>query len=186
MMLMARFGDNLDSTNQLHARQNIVDSIEYGAIFDTSGTYRYSLWRAWSPYHPQIAFILLNPSTADEHKNDPTIRRCISFARAWNFGSIEVLNLFAYRATDYRELFKVSDPIGAENNRFLMQAVERCSTVVLGWGTRGTLLGRDRQVMSLLARRNDLYCIGITRDGQPRHPLYVKGSACLVSFLKCK
>ena len=76
-------------------------------------------------------------------KNDRTIRRCMGFARAWKFGSMEVVNLFAYRATDYRELFKASEPIGAENNRFIMQAVERCSTVVLGWGTRRTLLGRD-------------------------------------------
>ena len=133
-------------------------------------------------YHPRIVFILLNPSTADEYKNDPTIRRCMGFARAWKFGSIEVVNLFAYRATNYRDLFNISDPVGAENNRFLMQAIERCSTVVLGWGTRGTLLDRDRQVMSLLVGRNDLYCLGITKNGQPRHPLYVKGNACLVSF----
>ena len=130
----------------------------------------------------RIVFVMLNPSTADEQKNDPTIRRCMGFARAWKFGSMEVVNLFAYRATDYRELFKASEPIGAENNRFIMQAVERCSTVVLGWGIRGTLLGRDRQVMSLLAGRNDLYCLGITKDAQPRHPLYIKGNACLVSF----
>jgi hypothetical protein len=156
--------------------------VESGAIFDVSGRYRYSLSRTWSAYHPRILFVLLNPSTANEYKNDPTIRRCISFARTWNFGSIEVVNLFAYRATDYGELFKVSDPIGAENNRFLMQAVERCSTVVLGWGTRGTLLGRDRQVMSLFAGKKDVYCLGITNDGQPRHPLYVKGNTCLVPF----
>ena len=183
MKLIARFEDTLDSMKQLHLRQNTVASIEYGAIFDINGRYRYSLWRAWSSYHPRILFVLLNPSTADEQKNDPTIRRCMGFARAWNFGSMEVVNLFAYRATDYRELFKVSDPIGEENNRFLMQAVERCSTVVLGWGTKGPLLGRDRQIMSLLAGRNDVYCLGITKDGQPRHPLYVKGDTSLVSFL---
>ena len=162
-----------------------MNGIVYGAIFDANGKYRYSLWRSWSAYHPRIVFVLLNPSTADEQKNDPTIRRCMGFARAWKFGSMEVVNLFAYRATDYRELFKASDPVGAENNRFLMQAVERCSTVVLGWGTRGTLLGRDRQVMSLLAGRNDLYCLGITKDGQPRHPLYVKGNSLPGIILKC-
>src|SRR5439155_13358696 len=121
------------------------------AIFDINGRYRYSLWRAWSSYHPRIAFVLLNPSTADEERNDPTIRRCIGFARAWQFGSVEVVNLFAYMATDYRELFKVSDPVGEENDRFLVQAVERCSAVVVGWGTRGTFLGRDWQVIQLLA-----------------------------------
>jgi hypothetical protein len=182
MALLTKFEDSLGSTKQLHLRQNSVDGIEYGAIFDVSGIYRYSLWRAWSPYHPRIVFVLLNPSTANAQKNDPTIRRCIGFARAWNFGSLEVVNLFAYRATDYKELFKAIDPIGEENNRFLLQAVERCSTVVLGWGTRGMYLSRDRQVMSLLAGRNDVCCLGITKDGQPRHPLYVKGNSGLVPF----
>ena len=182
MKLLARFEDTLDSMKQLHLRQNTVDGIESGAIFDIIGSYRYSLWRAWSSYHPRIAFVLLNPSTADEQKNDPTIRRCMGFARAWDFGSLEVVNLFAYSATDYRELIKVSDPIGEENNYFLLHAVERCSTVVLGWGNRGMLLGRDRQVMSLLIGRNDVHCLGITKDGQPLHPLYVKSDTNLELF----
>src|SRR5207245_5050174 len=130
--------------------QNTVDGIDYGAIFDIDGRYRYSLWRAWSAYHPRIVFILLNPSTADEQRNDPTIRRCMGLARVWNFGSMEVVTLFAYWATDCRELLKIDDPVGEENNYHLIQAVERCSTVVVGWGTRGTLLARDRQVLSLL------------------------------------
>ena len=182
MNRMARFVDTRDSSTYLQLKQNNVDGIEYGAIFDVSGRYRYSLWRAWSPYHPRIAFILLNPSTANEQINDPTIQRCMGFARAWNFGSMEVVNLFAYRATNYKDLFNVSDPVGAENNRFLMQAFERCPTVVLGWGVRGTFLSRDHQVLSLLAGRNDLYCLGITKAGQPRHPLYVKGDMSLVTF----
>ncbi len=179
-MLMTLIEDILDSMTSLHLRQNNVDGIEYGAIFDVSSRYRYSLWRGWSADHPRIAFILLNPSTADEHRNDPTIRRCIGFARAWNFGSIEVVNLFAYRATDYRELFKASEPVGAENNRFLIQAVERSSTIVLGWGTKGMFISRDRQVMSLLTGRNNLYCLGFTKDGLPRHPLYIKSNTGLV------
>lgn len=167
---------------ELRHKQKSMAGMEFGAVFDASDRYRYSLWRAWSNDSPRIVFVLLNPSTADEQRNDPTIRRCIGFSRAWNYGSVEVVNLFAYRATDFRELFKVSDPVGEENNRFLMQAVERCSTVVVGWGTRGTLFGRDRQAMSLLAGRKDVYCLGITKDGLPRHPLYVKGDRCLVPF----
>jgi hypothetical protein len=182
MKLMARIDDALDSSISLHLRQSTVNGIEYGAIFDLNGIYRYSLWRAWSAYYPRIAFVLLNPSTADEQRNDPTIRRCIGFARAWEFGSVEVVNLFAYRATDYRELFKVNDPIGEENNRFLLQAVERCSTIVLGWGNRGTFLNRDRQFIQVLTGRNDVYCLGITKDGQPRHPLYMKGNTKLEPF----
>jgi hypothetical protein len=167
---------------ELHHKQNSVAGIEHGAVFDVSGKYRYSLWCAWSAYHPRVAFVLLNPSTADEQRNDPTIRRCIGFARAWEFGSVEVVNLFAYRVTDAKKLLKVDDPVGEENDYYLMQAVERCSTVVVGWGTWGTLLGRDREVISLLAGRKDVYCLGNTKDGQPRHPLYVKGDRRLVPF----
>jgi hypothetical protein len=182
MSLLAKFEDTLDSTKYLHLKQNIVDGIDCGAIFDLDGRYRYSLWRTWSTRHPRIAFVLLNPSTADEQRNDPTIRRCLGFAQAWHYGSMEVVNLFAYRATDQRELFKANDPIGEENNRFLLQAVEHCSTVVLGWGNRGIFLGRDRQVIHLLAGRKDVHCLGTTKDGQPRHPLYIKGDTSLVPF----
>ncbi len=170
MQLTARFEEALVFAKRFHSRQNNVGGIESGAIFDVSSRYRYSLWRAWSAYNPRIAFILLNPSTADGERNDPTIRRCIGFARAWKFGSVEVVNLFAYRATDAKELLKIDNPIGEENNCYLIQAVERCSTVVVGWGIRGTLLGRDSQVLSLLAGRKVVFCLGITKDGQPRHP----------------
>ena len=182
MKLMAGFQDTLDFAKRFHHRQNNVDCLEYGAVFDESERYRYSLWRAWSTYHPRIAFVLLNPSTADEERNDPTIRRCIGFARAWNFGSMEVVNLFAYRATNARELLKIDDPVGEENNYYLIQAVERCSSVVVGWGTWGTLLARDLQVLSLIAGRKDVHCLGITKNGQPRHPLYLKGNTSLVPF----
>jgi hypothetical protein len=178
MKLSARFEEALVFETELHN----VNSIESGSVFDVSGRYRYALWRAWSAYNPRIVFILLNPSTADEEMNDPTIRRCIGFARAWKFGSVEVVNLFAHRATDARELLKIDDPVGDENDLFLIQAVERCSTVVVGWGSRGTLLGRDSQALSLLAGRKDVFCLGITKDGQPRHPLYVKGDTILVPF----
>jgi hypothetical protein len=167
---------------ELHYKQNSVAGMEFGAVFDESGRYRYTLWRAWSDDYPRIVFVLLNPSTADEWRNDPTIRRCVGFARAWRFGSVEVVNLFAYRATDARELLKVDDPVGKENDRFLVQAVERCSTVVVGWGDNGALLGSDQQVMRLLAGRRDVYCLGVTKSGQPRHPLYVRGDTKLVLF----
>ena len=92
------------------------------------------------------------------------------------------MNLFAYRATDLKELLKVEYPIGEENDHFIIKAVEGCSTIVVGWGTKGTLLGRDRQVMQLLARRREVYCLGVTKDGHPRHPLYVRGDTRLVLF----
>jgi hypothetical protein len=160
-----------------------LDYLEAGAKFDESGKYRYSLWRTWSLYQPHIVYVLLNPSTADEHRNDPTLRRCIEFARAWQFGSVEVVNLFAYRAPNANELLKIYDPVGVENNYYLTQAIEQCSTVVVGWGTNGTLFGRDRQVLSMLSVMKEVYCLGATRDGHPRHPLYVKGETTLVPFI---
>ncbi len=167
---------------ELQHKQSNVAGIDYGAVFDASGMYRYSLWRAWYADHPRVGFVMLNPSTADEQRNDPTIRRCIEFARAWRFGSIEVVNLFAYKGTDMKELLKVDDPVGDENDFFIERAMERCSTVVAGWGTKGTLLGRDRQVMQLLRCKQDVYCLGVTKDGHPRHPLYVRGDIRLARF----
>jgi len=167
---------------ELQRKQSNVAGIEYGAVFDASGLYRYSLWRAWYADHARVGFIMLNPSTADEQRDDPTIRRCIEFARAWQFGSVEAVNLFAYMATDMKELLKVDDPVGEENDCFIEEAIERCSTVVVGWGTKGTLLGRDRQVLQLLTGKQDVYCLGVTKDGHPRHPLYVKGDTRLARF----
>lgn len=153
-----------------------------GAVFDVTGRYRYSLWRAWYVDHPHVVFIMLNPSTADEQKNDPTIRRCIGFARIWGFGSLEVVNLFAYRATSPDELLKVVDPIGTENNRFIVQAVERAKCVVVAWGIKGALFGRDRDVTQLLTNWQKVYCLGRTKEGYPRHPLHVKGNTELIVF----
>ena len=155
-----------------------------GAIFDATDLYRYSLWRTWSIDYPRVAFIMLNPSIADAQHNDPTIRRCISFARAWGFGSLEVVNLFAYRTPDSRALSRVANPVGEDNDRFIVQAVWRARCVIIAWGAKGTLLNRDEVVLDLLAGQDRLYCLGRTKDGYPRHPLYVKGDASLLTFGK--
>src|SRR5712691_8908019 len=153
-----------------------------GAIFDRTGRYRYSLWRGWSADHPRMVFVMLNPGTADEQRNDPTISRCISFAHAWGFGSVEVVNLFAYRTSYPIELIKAPDPVGKDNDRFLAQALERAARIVAAWGMNGTLLGRDQYVSQLLAHRHDVYCFGTTKGGHPRHPLYLKRDTPLVAF----
>jgi hypothetical protein len=159
-----------------------VADMQCGAVFDVSGLYRYSLWRAWCADHLRVVFIMLNPSTADEQRNDPTIRRCIEFARTWQFGSVDVVNLFAYRATDFKELLKVDDPVGEENDLFIEKAIEGCSKIVVGWGTKGALFDRDRQVLQLLVGMQNVYCLDMTKDGYPRHPLYVRGDTRLVPF----
>jgi hypothetical protein len=153
-----------------------------GAIFDITGTYRYSLWRIWSRNHPRIAFIMLNPSSAGARYNDPTIRRCIQFARFWGFGALEVVNLFAYRTADPRVLSRVSDPLGPDNDHFLARAVEQAHTVIAAWGARGALLKRDQAVLTLLARCARVYCLGLTKGGHPRHPLYVRNDVPFTTF----
>src|SRR4028119_2392792 len=87
-----------------------------GAIFDPTRTYRYALWRTWDAARPPVAFVLLNPSTADARRDDPTIRRCANFARTWGFGGLEVVNLFAFRATHPTDLKCAADPVGPQND----------------------------------------------------------------------
>ncbi|OLP20211.1 hypothetical protein BST81_01925 [Leptolyngbya sp. 'hensonii'] len=147
-----------------------------GAIFDATATYRYTLWRAWEQGNSRLCFILLNPSTADATQNDPTIRRCLGFARSWGFASLEVVNLFAYRATDPLQLRQVQDPIGAENDQYLMQAIGRSQRTILAWGNRGTWKNRHQAVLELLSPNQAAYCLGLTQIGQPRHPLYTKSN----------
>jgi hypothetical protein len=149
-----------------------------GASFD--GPYRYLLWRRWAEA-ASVLFIMLNPSTADAQRDDPTIRRCLGFARAWGFGAVEVVNLFAWRATDPRELRRAADPIGPANDRAIAEAAARNHAIVAAWGVHGVLLERDRQVAALLAGSR-VRCLAHTGTGAPRHPLYVRASARAVAF----
>jgi hypothetical protein len=144
------------------------------AVFDASGHYRYRLTRVWAAGLPRVAFVLLNPSTADHRRDDPTIRRCVGFARAWGYGSVEVVNLFAWRATRPRDLHRAREPVGSDNGRHLRAAVRRAERVVVAWGTHGAWRGRDRAALALLRRWGCApLCLGLTRDGQPRHVLYL-------------
>ena len=152
-----------------------------GATLSADGRYRYRLWRRWDRSRPVVAFVMLNPSTADARRDDPTIRRCIGFARSWGFGGLEVVNLFALRATDPRGLRRARDPIGSRNARFVRAALSRSSTVVLAWGA-DPLAARQPADMRFGLSRRRLRCLGLTRAGQPRHPLYLPRSARLVPF----
>jgi len=129
---------------------------------------------------------MLNPSTADAEINDQTIRTCISIARRTGFGSMEVVNLFAFRATDPRVLKQARNPVGRENDTYILRACRDSDAVLLAWGNDGVLLERNRQVLQLL---NDqwvnparMLCLGKTRLGQPRHPLYTSASTVLQTF----
>lgn len=167
------------------SRRGRDQSIRRGAIFDPTQTYRYSLWREWNLARPRIGFIMLNPSRADAQVDDPTIRRCIAFAHTWNFGALEVVNLFAYRTSHPADLKRVLDPVGGENDRYLLSLGQRVNQIILAWGNWGNLQNRNRCVLQLLEQQtylSCLHCLGMTKTGHPRHPLYVKGSVLPVVF----
>jgi len=156
--------------------------MKQGAAIDPTGLYRYSLWREWDAHAPRVVFVMLNPSRADANTDDPTLRRCLGFARSWGCGSIEVVNLFAYRASRPDILRLVSDPVGPENDRYLQEAIDRADKILVAWGNRGSLRNRYQIVSSWLMSRENLYCLGITQIGHPRHPLYVRSNTTLVSY----
>jgi hypothetical protein len=108
------------------------------ATFDPTRTYRYQLTRTWDPDGPRVNFLMLNPSTADAFGLDPTVRRCVGFARRWGFGSLEVTNIFAFRATDPRVLVGQPEPVGAGNDQAILDAARKADRVVAAWGVRGS------------------------------------------------
>lgn len=144
------------------------------------GRYRYLLWRRWADAD-SLLFIMLNPSTADAAQDDPTIRRCIGFARAWGFGGVEVVNLFAWRATLPRDLARARAPVGPHNDRAIVEAAARSRAVIAAWGVHGALRGREAEVARLLASTR-LRCLGTTIEGAPRHPLYVAAKVRTADF----
>jgi hypothetical protein len=152
-----------------------VVEMEAWANFSPCRRYRYDLWRKWpdSPevrHNGYVLFIGLNPSTADETNDDPTIRRCIAFARAWGYSGLCMANLFAFRATAPADMLAEHDPIGPENDEYLLRLASQALLVVAAWGTNGTHLQRDARVKNLLP---DLHYLRLTKDGHPGHPLYL-------------
>ena len=125
-------------------------------------------------------FVGLNPSTADEVENDPTIRRCVNYSKRWGYGSLCMVNLFAFRATKPQVMKKHASPVGKENDRWLAELANGAEVVVAAWGANGTHMKRDQAVMRLLAGK--LLCLGKTKDGHPRHPLYVKADGIPYPF----
>lgn len=147
------------------------------ATFDATRTYRYALERRWSEASPAV-FVMLNPSTADANADDPTIRRCTAFAKREGCGGLIVVNLFALRATDPQELYSHPDPVGPQNDGILYEATHQGSPLIAAWGAHGTLHDRAETVARLL-EFNDVMCLGTTKNGHPRHPLYVHGNTPL-------
>jgi hypothetical protein len=143
---------------------------EENAWLSQDRKYRYCLWRIWNVTKRGVCFCGLNPSTADERKNDPTIRRQIAYAKDWGFGSLYAVNLFAYRATDPELLRVTEDPVGPDNDLWIKNISRKCALTVAIWGVHGSYLGRDEQVKKLI---KDCYYLRLTKNGHPSHLLYL-------------
>ena len=160
-----------------------------GAIFSPCERYRYALWRSWIMFWGDtikpLVFVGLNPSTADERDDDPTIRRVIDFACREGCNKLVMLNLFALRSTDPKALYTADDPVGPEHDDVLRMQLRlwQHGPVVAGWGAHGALHGRDAAVARIVAESGrQLLCLGTTKDGHPRHPLYLRKDTPLVPW----
>lgn len=143
------------------------------AVYSDCEQYRYLLTRVWGQ-GPKALFVMLNPSTATEVQNDPTVERCERRARALGFGAFRVTNIFAFRATDPKVMRAVGDPVGPDNDAAIFDSVGWADMVVCAWGNHGLHRDRGQHVQELLrASGTPLFHLGLTGQGQPRHPLYI-------------
>lgn len=159
-----------------------MSKVKKSAIISSCGNYRYVLKRFWGEGKGYITFVMLNPSKADANADDATIRRCISYAKDWGFRGLYVVNLFAYRSTDPSNLLKVVDPVGPENDSFIQLYTEHNKTIV-AWGNFPTDKFRVRleKVLGIL-RFKELYCLGITKMGMPKHPVRLSRTVKVIRY----
>lgn len=143
------------------------------AVISPCQQYRYSLTRQWNADLPTLMFIGLNPSTADATNDDPTLRRCIGFAKSWGYGGVIMANLFAYRATKPTDMKAAPDPIGIDNDQWLLTLANQSQLIVAAWGNHGSFLERSSAVKQLIG---DLHYLSLNGSGEPKHPLYIKAN----------
>lgn len=141
-----------------------------GATFSPCERYRYRLWRCWGD-GKRVVWVMLNPSTADAEVFDPTVRRCYGFSDSWGYKHLSVLNLYALRSTDPKQLWAVDDPVGPDNDEHIVSVMGAADLVVVAWGVNAKTDRVER--FSELSSGVKLWCLGTTKDGSPRHPLYV-------------
>ena len=144
------------------------------ARFSDCRKYRYALSRTWDPSRPYAMFIGLNPSTADEIEDDPTIRRCMIYAKDWGYGGLCMANLFGFRATKPKDMKRATDPIGPENDEWLVKLAGKAGIVVGVWGNDGAFMNRSSEIVRILP---NIKCLKQNVNGEPAHPLYQKKSA---------
>lgn len=153
-----------------------------GAVISDCGLYRYLLWRRWDLSKPRALFIMLNPSTADASVDDPTIRRCIGFAKAWGMGGIRVVNLYPFRATKPDDLWKAERPRGDGNLGYIEKAIDPHGIAVAAWGAHAKE-AQVAEVKNLFYEQGiPLYALKLTKNGQPGHPLYIAGDTVPVVY----
>ncbi len=159
------------------------DNVSSNAVYSPCKKYRYELTRQWSDNNKRMLFILLNPSTATERKNDPTVERCEKRARNLNYGAYRVCNIFSYRATNPLELRNSADPVGPDNISILIEGLKWANKVVCGWGNNGFHLRQGENVEKILRFNNiKTFHLGLTKKKCPKHPLYVSYEKSLESW----
>ncbi|MEO0343944.1 MAG: DUF1643 domain-containing protein [Pseudomonadota bacterium] len=155
-------------------RKHIKGDAPSVAIYSDCERYRYTLTRVWDSTRLKALFVMLNPSTATEVQNDPTVERCERRARALGFGAFRVTNIFAFRATDPRQMRAEVDPIGPDNDNAILDAAIWADQIICAWGTHGAHLDRGPKVAAILRQTQaDLYHLGLSKQGHPKHPLYI-------------
>ncbi|SLN36002.1 DUF1643 domain-containing protein [Pseudooctadecabacter jejudonensis] len=144
------------------------------AIYSDCERYRYALTRVWDTGGTKVHFVMLNPSTATEVQNDPTVERCERRARALGHGAFRVTNIFAWRDTDPRDMRQAADPIGPDNDAAILEAVNWAHTTICAWGAHGDHMNRGLAVKTMLRHTGaPLFHLGLTKAGHPKHPLYI-------------
>ena len=165
-----RSGENPGMITRHHKKGDAASA----AVYSPCERYRYALTRCWDAAGRRALFIMLNPSTATEVQNDPTVERCERRARALGFGAFRVTNIFAWRETDPRRMRAAADPVGPANDAAILQGCDWADQVICAWGTHGAHLGRGPAVRRMLLEAGfALHHLGLTQGGHPRHPLYV-------------
>ena len=158
-------------------------NIKSEAVYSKCENYRYTLTRVWDENKKKVLFIMLNPSTADETKNDPTVERCERRAKKLNFGSFRICNIFAWRETSPLQLMKTDEPVGKDNDFHISKSVLWSDVIICAWGTHGTYFNREAEVKNLLSNNGaKLYHLGLTKNGHPKHPLYITYTQNIVAW----
>jgi len=160
-----------------------VPICEAGATFSPCRRWRYLLWRRWDEAKPVANFLMLNPSTADEHKLDPTCARARDYAERWGYGALIVTNIFAFRNTNPRHMKAAKDPVGPGNDAAIVKAAKASALVVCAWGNHGVYEDRSKKILKILSKNKiALHALRINANGEPAHPLYLPGRLEAISW----